>query len=363
MRVLRISFFAFIVFYCQQYVLAKPSIIAVALLSRHGDRTPSASYPKDPHIHYPWDGGFGALTEKGTFQMFKSGMHKASRYRSLVKTENGTSDLSRIYVRSSCVDRCVKSAENFLNGFLLEQWPSSLVKVVPRKEDKFLVITGRPCPKYASTIQKGYDIYQPEMSSFFPTPEDYAEFSVYIKNNTGLNMTSLRTLYILEDITEIEMDYGLQKPVWAESVYDQYVKPISQFTFDKRGSSRYMQVRSGVFLKDITERLEEAAKGSNKNVFLYFGHDLTQSALSICLEILEQTSPRPAYGSSLAFELHENSALLDDFEIKLVYFKDYSNEHPTEIQIPGCGTPCGFKRFKEIIRTKLILDYDNICRL
>lgn len=150
------------------------------------------------------------------------------------------------------------------------------------------------------------------------------------------NMTSLRTLYILEDITEIEMDYGLQKPVWAESVYDQYVKPISQFTFDKRGSSRYMQVRSGVFLKDITERLEEAAKGSNKNVFLYFGHDLTQSALSICLEILEQTSPRPAYGSSLAFELHENSALLDDFEIKVswVHLKTYQsklNSHLTDL--------------------------------
>lgn len=34
----------------------------VAILFRHGDRTPTEMYPKDPHLAYAWPGGSGALT-------------------------------------------------------------------------------------------------------------------------------------------------------------------------------------------------------------------------------------------------------------------------------------------------------------
>lgn len=34
----------------------------VAVLARHGDRTPTDTYPLDPHSNHPWPGGWGALT-------------------------------------------------------------------------------------------------------------------------------------------------------------------------------------------------------------------------------------------------------------------------------------------------------------
>lgn len=34
----------------------------VAILFRHGDRTPTDTYPKDPHLKHKWPGGRGALT-------------------------------------------------------------------------------------------------------------------------------------------------------------------------------------------------------------------------------------------------------------------------------------------------------------
>jgi len=37
--------------------------IIFSQLFRHGDRTPTETYPKDPYINYMWPGGWGALTK------------------------------------------------------------------------------------------------------------------------------------------------------------------------------------------------------------------------------------------------------------------------------------------------------------
>lgn len=41
---------------------ALASVRQVYVLFRHGDRTPTATYPNDPHKAHEWPGGLGALT-------------------------------------------------------------------------------------------------------------------------------------------------------------------------------------------------------------------------------------------------------------------------------------------------------------
>lgn len=45
---------------------ALASVRQVYVLFRHGDRTPTASYPNDPHKAHEWPGGLGALTTVGS---------------------------------------------------------------------------------------------------------------------------------------------------------------------------------------------------------------------------------------------------------------------------------------------------------
>lgn len=39
------------------------SLRMIAIIFRHGDRSPTEFYPNDPHRNHPWTGGLGALSE------------------------------------------------------------------------------------------------------------------------------------------------------------------------------------------------------------------------------------------------------------------------------------------------------------
>ncbi|CAD7084885.1 unnamed protein product, partial [Hermetia illucens] len=57
-----VGLFIVLIVSCFQYGLAEGVVKGVALLFRHGDRAPLASYPEDPYANYSWPGGFGALS-------------------------------------------------------------------------------------------------------------------------------------------------------------------------------------------------------------------------------------------------------------------------------------------------------------
>lgn len=110
---------------------------------RHGDRTPTETYPTDPNINYIWPGGLGALTEKGSLEMYNLGKHLRQRYYRLIP-ENGFYTKEKMFVFSSYAERCLMSAQSFLAGFLppLEnknrlpiQWQPVPINSLPRSND------------------------------------------------------------------------------------------------------------------------------------------------------------------------------------------------------------------------------------
>lgn len=86
-------------------------------IHRHGDRSPSRSYPNDPHINYKWPGGHGALLPEGSLQMFTLGKTLRNRYAKLLPSD-GVYTPERILVMSSAVDRAQMSSQSLLAGFM-----------------------------------------------------------------------------------------------------------------------------------------------------------------------------------------------------------------------------------------------------
>ncbi|XP_076284181.1 testicular acid phosphatase homolog [Lasioglossum baleicum] len=80
---------------------------------RHGDRTPTETYPTDPYREYNWEDGLGALTKNGLRRMYNVGQWIREKYGSVI---GGKYESRLSLVRSSYADRCLMSAQALLAG-------------------------------------------------------------------------------------------------------------------------------------------------------------------------------------------------------------------------------------------------------
>ncbi|CAD7084869.1 unnamed protein product [Hermetia illucens] len=346
----------------------KSTLKAVSMLFRHGDRTPTLAYPLDPYRDYPWPGGFEALSEKGAQQLHTSGIIKSARYSSLFSTNcdlaaTHTVDLDKILVFSSSAQRCVDTVTNFLNGFIKVEWPSSLINVIPLDQDEMLAVPGKPCPKHESIIRTGPSLDDPDFKKIidFESPEG-KELLAYLEKNTGMPVFSSTVLHYLEDTLSIQKSNNLELPAWSEAVYEPYLKPFALVVFKAWASSYYMEFRSSILLRNITNIFDNVIAGSaDPNILLYSAHDATIGGMLYFFGVWDQVPGVPAYASSLNLELHENAEIDDDYEVKLVYFPSYNGENPIEIKIPNCQAPCPYKQFKWNFQPRLTPNYDSVC--
>ncbi|CAD7084867.1 unnamed protein product [Hermetia illucens] len=347
---------------------SESTLKAVSMLFRHGDRSPGMSYPLDPYHDYPWPGGYGALSPRGYRELYGSGLIKSTRYSSLLSIHCDTDatcnmDFNKILVLSSAIQRCVDSAESLLNGFVRANWPSNLINVIPQNQDEMLAAPGKPCPNYEDIMTTGISLNDPEFKAVidFESTEGQ-EFLDYLQNNTGLVVNSPMVLLLLEDVLLVEKDNNLELPAWTDSVFEQYLVPLTSIVFDIWGSSQYMKIRSSTLFKDMTNKLDNLITGSdNQNILLYSAHDATVGSMLHFLGIRDQTVARPTYAASFNLELHQNQEIEDDYEVKLLYFASYDDQNPIEINIPDCQAPCPYKQFKLTIQPRLTPDYETAC--
>lgn len=66
----------------------------------------------------------------------------------------------------------------------------------------------------------------------------------------------------------------------------------------------------------MVEKREGKLKPDRK-LFFYSGHDVTLVNVMRAMNIIDQTSQKPDFGSALHFEMHHNDALAGDYEIKV----------------------------------------------
>ena len=97
---------------------------------RHGDRTPSGSYPLSIANQSYWINGYGQLTQRGKIEQIKLGKYLRERYSNLINSNYIASQVCfhlfrenkfyfkkfQIFIRSSDYDRTLMSAYSNLIG-------------------------------------------------------------------------------------------------------------------------------------------------------------------------------------------------------------------------------------------------------
>ncbi|CAD7084888.1 unnamed protein product [Hermetia illucens] len=345
-------FYLLLIVACISYKpIRSSSLRGVLLLSRHGHRNPTAGYPNDPYRTHEWPGGYGALSARGIQQSCKSGETKALRYSHLLRPNN-------IYIKSSVSERCVQSAEAFLRGFLPNSLQNISINIVPAAEDESLVMPGKPCPKYDHTLSESLLLNQSKVWEILKGNKKVLD---YVGKHSGLNITSLVDFLNIQDTLAIQASYDFEMPAWAQPIYNNYIMPLSQLAYHSLTNSALNQVRSGVLLNEIIERLQKGANGSGENVILLTGHDINLSGLLAYLSMANQIEGKPGFASTVALELHKSWYFQNDLEIRILFFEDETVQTPIQLRIPGCYTPCGFARFKKTVAETLIKDYEKRC--
>lgn len=126
-------------------------------------------------------------------------------------------------------------------------------------------------------------------------------------------------LLFLADTLTVEQDNNLELPAWTKPVYEPYLKPLSLIVFDGLSSSYYMKIRSSILFTNITNRFDNLISGSaDQNILVYSAHDANIAGMLHFFGVRDQVPVMPAYGSSLNLELHENSEVENDYEVKVI---------------------------------------------
>ncbi|KAG5348337.1 EHD1 protein, partial [Acromyrmex charruanus] len=341
----------------QQVVFCHPA--SVINLFRHGDRTPTETYPKDPYINYNWPGGWGSLTKKGMRQLYNLGQWIRLKYGPIIGHKfESTATL----IRSSYTDRCIMSALALLAGLFTPSpedmfvpgltWTPVPVQSIPRELDKLIVMKA-PCPKLEAALKQAY-IEEDKKSG-----KKMAEYYKELTQHTGRNMTLINVEFLYNTL-QIEEQHNLQLPAWTQNFYNDEMREIAarslaiftEGTIQKR-------LRGGPLLKEILYHMEES-KAKSKRSYFYSAHDIT--IVNVMRTMGFTKLLKPDYGAMIILELHFVNNGTDQ-EVKALYLNNTETDNAHRLEIPNCASPCLLQNLKQVLHEVIPDDWDAECKI
>ncbi|KAF7474578.1 testicular acid phosphatase [Marmota monax] len=330
----------------------------VALVFRHGDRAPLASYPTDPHkeaVSALWPRGLGQLTREGVRQQLELGHFLRRRYKSFLSPQYRREE---VYIRSTDFDRTLESAQANLAGLFPEAAPGSPeadwrpipVHTVPVAEDKLLRFPMRSCPRYHELLREST-----EAAEYQEALEGWTDFLTRLSNFTGLTLVGepLHRAWKVLDTLICQRAHGLPLPSWASPDVLRTLAQISALDIGAHvgppRAAEKAQLTGGILLDAILSNFSRVQRlGLPLKMVMYSAHDSTLLALLGALGLYDGHTP--PYAACLGFEFRKRLRDPEDggnITISLFYRND-SARLPLSLSLPGCPAPCPLGHFHQL---------------
>ncbi|KAG8521462.1 Testicular acid phosphatase [Galemys pyrenaicus] len=383
--------------------LTEGPLVFVAVVFRHGDRAPLASYPTDPHkaaISTLWPRGLGQLTGEGVRQQLELGRFLRSRYKAFLSPEYRREE---VYVRSTDFDRTLESAQANLAGLFPEAapgrpeaaWRPIPVHTVPVAEDKLLRFPTRSCPRYRELLREST-----QAAEYQTAVAGWTDFLSNLENFTGLSLVGepLRKAWKVLDTLICQQAHGLPLPPWASPDVLRTLAQISALDIGAHvgppRAAEKAQLSGGILLDAILANFSRVQRlglplkmvmySAGKQVWgdwfylrsledtwkaaectnVQFGrggcrslsqawvclqHDSTLLALQGALGLYDGHTP--PYATCLGFEfrkrLGDPEEEAGNITVSLFYRND-SATRPLPLSLPGCPAPCPLGHFHQL---------------
>ncbi|XP_053210906.1 prostatic acid phosphatase-like [Panonychus citri] len=350
---------------------------SVAIVHRHGDRTPISTFPTDSYANASfWLDGPGELTSAGKARMFALGQYFRERYGDFWPL-----NVREVEVRSSDVNRCLESSALVLAGAFPPSgrwiWSNKLhwqpfpIHTAPRTYDNINNPSAAcpVCEKEEERLKKSPEYKQHEV--------EFHDLFHYLTKYTGMNITDLFSAQRIHDTLKIQAENNYTLPSWATTDVMNRLKRISDLTFTLDYSTYLIQrLRGGEFLKDLKSHFTTIMKQSlksqdesipivddvSKKIFFYSTHDSQLSITLSTLKVFDKLSP--PYGSSIIFELYQEKST-NHFKLSLLYLNDTYSKQPHYLNLPECDDTkfCDIEQFYHQIFVYLPENWRSECGL
>ncbi|XP_059733022.1 testicular acid phosphatase isoform X3 [Bos taurus] len=365
--------------------LTEGPLVFVAVVFRHGDRAPLASYPTDPHKEVAstlWPRGLGQLTEEGVRQQLELGRFLRSRYEDFLSPEYRREE---VYIRSTDFDRTLESAQANLAGLFPEAapgrseatWRPIPVHTVPVTEDKLLRFPTRSCPRYRELLREAT-----EAAEYKTALKGWTDFLTRLENFTGLPLVGepLRKAWKVLDTLICQQAHGLSLPSWASPDVLQTLAQISALDIGAHvgppQAAEKAQLSGGILLDAILANFSRVQRlGLPLKMVMYSAHDSTLLALQGALGLYDGHTP--PYAACLGFEFRRRLGDADrdnadgdhsGFKVSgregedgpryllsssrnvtvSLFYRNDSAGLPLTLRLPGCPAPCPLSRFRQL---------------
>ncbi|XP_030746229.1 testicular acid phosphatase homolog [Sitophilus oryzae] len=341
--------------YLLSLVQGKEILKQIHIVFRHGERSPTSTYPNDPHKNYTWP-GVGYLTNRGKLQMYTLGQNLRTIYSEFVPKYYWPLDVN---FTSSYSDRCLMSGQLVASGLFppkdVEIWNPSLLwqpipmHYLPRNIDN-LIVMRTSCAKYD---QEFIDVHSSAKVEQYN--KEYSNLYKYLTEHTGMEINNIEAVESLYNTLDIQQLNNLTLPDWVNSSLLAEMKIIGAQNLAIYSETEYMKkMKGGFFLTTVLSLMKRSLNGSLvPSINLYSAHDLTLVHIMRALNLVDIL--KPDFGATLIIELYENASL------KIFYLTDW-NGTPQEQVLKECNNPCTIEKFSEAFKAVLPTNWTEECQ-
>lgn len=333
---------------------------AVAVLLRHGERTPSTTYPGDPYIPHFDQIGWGKLTSVGCHRLYSLGSFLGKQFPQL-RERSLTKLKSSAYTRSIDSVKCLMHGLgepndrrdynlrrfNHLKHFDSLRRSKLVIETLPLKEDPLLNHAGITCERR--------DFERKTDENIASLKIEYKQLFNNLSQVTGEVYDD--PYFVIGqriDPIKIEKQLGLQLPSWVTDKFlaDAVTSHDKLFTY--LGQLEIEKKLSGVFLQELIQQFKRSAR-QNVSLFVYGSHDTTLASIMNVLGMWQGV--RPKNGEALIF------TFTNDDQIAMFYY--HQNMTLTPYVTPGCqlNGRCFLSHFALNVSQFILHDWREECQL
>ncbi|XP_011255202.1 prostatic acid phosphatase isoform X4 [Camponotus floridanus] len=345
------------------YEIKKDTLRLVTVITRHGERAPVDSYPKDPYINDNMEPyGWGQLTNEGRRNQYNQGLFLRKRYDNFLGSMYNP-DI--FYLQTTAVDRTKMSGmleaaalwkPNEKQSFKTDLPWQPVTLFYQERSDDTLMLVWNTCPKYTQLRTSANDL--PEVRKI---QEDNKQLFDELTNLTGMPITTIDDISSLYSTLTAEKQMNLTLPKWID---DYYSKLLRYYLYEQQLNTyndEFRRLKGGPMLQkiinDMKNKKEDTLQPKERKMFMYIGHDSTIVTLLDTMHIWYNQIPH--CNIMIMIELHQDE---NKWNIQ-VFLKNTTIHEPYPMTIPGCTVICPFNKFVEILKPMMSGNWSEECKV